>query len=321
MRRWLMILIVLTFACVVAADGPAPAKQTGRKLALLVGVTKYDFLNVKQLTGPANDVLLMRKTLIDCFGFADKDIVILADRPEAVARPTRANIKSHFDRLAKEAMPDDQIVILFGGHGDQQPDQEPFDEPDGLDQIFLPCDAIKESPDAKAIKNAIIDDEVEVWTKAITARGASLWMIFDCCHSATMLRGPSDEVSRSVPEGTLISIAAIREAQKLAANRRETTRSGDAKAPAKKPENKTPKLVAIYACERSQETPELTAPRGGTERHGLLTYTICEVLTKAKTKLTYKELVDRVRAKYVALLILGIYLALMQLLGLFIAIG
>jgi hypothetical protein len=287
----------------VDRSGPKLGTKSGRKFALLVGVTKYDTLKVNELIGPANDVRIMSQMLKDSFAFADKDIVILADIAGASERPTRVNIKSHFDRLTKEAKAGDQMVVLLGGHGHQQPEQEPVDErlrrrrPDGVEQIFLPCDA---GPwdEKKMVVNAIIADEMGVWTKGITDRGASLWLIVDACHSATMLRG-SDEVARALPEGTLVPIEALRKARKAAEARKEITR-GEPEKPAAKPENLTPKLMALYACQRDQEAPELTAPRDGKTRHGLLTYTVCQVLGEAKTKLTYRDLRDRIQAKYIS---------------------
>ena len=65
-----------------------------------------------------------------------------------------------FLRLTNEAKVGDQMVILLGGHLEQQPDQEPFDEPDGLDQTVLPYAAGPWNPDT------IIDDKFDFWTKA-----------------------------------------------------------------------------------------------------------------------------------------------------------
>src|ERR1043165_4369203 len=135
---------------------PSIRDASGRKQALLVGVTKYDKLSDRfHLKGPGNDVVLMRKMLKERFGFADKDIVTLSEGTEASGRPTRANIKSHFDRLARESGAADQVMILLAGHGSQQPDQEPFDEPDGLDETFLPCDAGPWDGGKEAVQRAI----------------------------------------------------------------------------------------------------------------------------------------------------------------------
>jgi len=61
----------------VAETVSLQGKQAGRRLALLVGCTKYDKLAERfQLQGPANDVVMMRALLTERFGFADQDIVI-----------------------------------------------------------------------------------------------------------------------------------------------------------------------------------------------------------------------------------------------------
>jgi hypothetical protein len=276
-------------------------KPSGRKLALLVGCTKYDKLPERfQLKGPGNDVVLMRKVLTERFGFANQDIVTLAEGA-AAGRPTRANIKAQFERLAREAGPMDQVMILLGGHGSQQPDQEPFDEPDGLDETFLPCDAGPWDGSKQMVLNALIDDELEVWTKAITERGASLWLIVDACHSGTMLRG-GDEVAREIPEGELVPEEALRKARQQAAARREGTRGGPAPpAPAAKVMDKNERLVALYACQPHEPTVERRMPPEGTgdTRYGLLSYTICQILTQAQSRLTYRELAQRIQGQYV----------------------
>jgi hypothetical protein len=281
---------------------PKPGANSGRKFALLVGVTRYDNLSDRfQLKGPANDVVLMRATLKDRFAFADKDIVTLAEGNVAAARPTRANIKREFDRLAKEAGPDDQVFILLGGHGSQQPDQEPFDEPDGLDETFLPCDAGPWDGSKEMVTNAVIDDELEVWTKAIVERGAALFLIIDACHSGTMLRGGGDEVLREITEGDLVPEDALKKARQRAAAKREATRGDPAKTPAAKPESKTQRLVALYASQPHEPTVERSMPPdgAGTTRHGLFTYTICQILTQAQSPLSYRELAQRIQAQYV----------------------
>ena len=282
---------------------PKQGAKSGRKLALLVGVTKYDKLGERfELKGPANDVVLMRQVLKDRFSFADKDIVTLAEAAGSAGRPTRANIKRHFDRIAKEAGPGDQVLILLGGHGSQQPDQEPFDEPDGLDETFLPCDAGPWDGKKEMVVNAIIDNELEIWTKAIVDRGAALFIIIDACHSGTMLRDGA-EVLREIPEGDLVPEAALKKARDRASAKREATRGDGPKTPTAKPESKTQRLVALYASQPHEPTVELTMPpnAGSTTRHGLFTYTICQILTQsqAKSPMTYRELAQRVHGQYV----------------------
>jgi hypothetical protein len=270
---------------------------SGRKLALLIGCTKYDKLVEKfQLKGPANDVILMRDTLKERFGFKDADIITLAEGAGAAGRPTRANIKKEFDRLAQVAQPGDQIVILMGGHGSQQPDQPPYDEEDGLDETFLPCDAGPWDGGKEEVTNAIIDDELAVWTKAITDRRAYLWMVVDACHSGTMLRGGgADEVAREIPANELIPEAVLEKARKDANLRKLPPGAEDA------PFSGTgPYLVGLYAAQPFEPTVERPMPpERGTTRYGLLTYTLCQILKRADAPLTYRDLCQRIHTQYV----------------------
>jgi hypothetical protein len=304
MKRSSLLLAILLCFPVIGLTGQkankAPGGQTlpppsGKKLALLVGCTKYDKLTKGfQLVGPGNDVVLLRQTLKDRFGFKDGDMVTLAEGPNAAGRPTRANIKEEFDRLAKIAGPGDQIVILLGGHGSQQPDQPPYDETDGLDETFLPCDAGPWDGGKETVTNAIIDDELGVWTKAITDRRAFLWLIVDACHSGTMLRGGgADEVAREVPANELIPEAVLEKARKDASTRKLEAEDAPFAGTG-------PFLVGLYAAQPYEPTVErFMPPDTGTTKYGLLTYTLCQILTQANAPLTYRDVCQRIHTQYV----------------------
>src|SRR4051812_49253802 len=73
--------------------------------ALLVGVTFYENLpKSRHLAGPGNDVLLVRKLLIEKLHFHPDQIVILSEQEGKDCGknflPTRANIEREFKRLA-----------------------------------------------------------------------------------------------------------------------------------------------------------------------------------------------------------------------------
>jgi len=165
---------------VVAAQAskpePAPAaKEVGRR-ALLVGVRSYDHLSRScHLSGPANDVRLMRGLLEKQFRFLPTDIVTLTEvEGTPNRRPTRANIEREFHQLAERVRQGDQVVILLAGHGGRQPEQVPpdpeFPEPDGIDEIFLPADVSSWRGFPERVSNAIIDNEIGAWLRAITDR-------------------------------------------------------------------------------------------------------------------------------------------------------
>jgi hypothetical protein len=311
------VLMFLSGGRSEAADAPSKAAaQQGAKtapkrsgFALLVGCTKYDHRpRIAPLVGPANDVELMRHVLEDSYGFDGKNIVTLS---EAAAldkgkdyRPVRKNIVRAFRELGEKAKAGDEVVILLSGHGAQQPDDDDpqkADELDGLDEIFLPAD-IGQTDAAGRIPNAVIDDELGTWTSEIAAKGGRVFLIADCCHSGTILRGDV-EVSRLVTPSELGSAEAVEAAQERAKKH----------PPAKLVNEQTVMdrsrvgVVALYAAKAEETAPERPMPYGdaGAKHYGVLTFTLCKLLVeqareKNASPLTYRELGQRIQAQYLA---------------------
>jgi hypothetical protein len=275
-----------------APEPPAPAGPRVGKMALLVGVTRYDHGH-KPLKGPGNDVALFRRVLTNTFGFPASNIVALTEEEGQHGRPTRENVRRAFAELAEKAQAGDQIAILLAGHGSEQPDQVPPDpddpEPNGMDQVFLPADAGQPDLKRKLIPNAIIDDELRVWLKAITDKGARVFLVADCCHSGTLLRGQSEEGARGIPADQLWPAEVIEEARKNGIRATGGLR-GDAPPPSPFKLEKQSSLVALYACQPEQRTYEFPLPDEEAGKHGLLTWTVCQLLSQAGSPLTYREL-------------------------------
>ena len=95
------------------------AKDTRRKLALLVGVNNYpNSERFTNLEGCTTDVDLQEQLLIHRFGFNPKDIIKLTSDKSAEKQPTRKNILTTFEEhLIKQAKPGDVVVFHFSGHG------------------------------------------------------------------------------------------------------------------------------------------------------------------------------------------------------------
>lgn len=298
------------------AFGSEPAKRH----ALLVGCTTYVHCqNISPLHGPLNDVPAMSRLLSTRFGFPEANIRRLLGWPTAEAdRPTYANIKQAFAQLAKDATAGGQVVIYLSGHGTQVPlpaaQTDPLDkrnpEPDGKDEVFLPADV--KSWNGERLDNAIRDDEVGVWLDAIRAKGADVWIVFDCCHSGTMTRGSlaeekfsplvTGEVSRAVEPNALgIPDAAF------AGKPAEVFRSANAEQGALE-ELSTSKnrgnLIAFYAAQAHEEAPDLPRPSGAEKKpenfFGLLTYTLHQTLSSSRLPLTYRDLGRSITARYLA---------------------
>jgi Caspase domain len=316
------VLLLLAYCASAPGQGVSqPGKEnTGPRKdrhALLVGVTYYENKPEKSLIGPGNDVLLVRKLLLDKFQFGPDQIVVLS---EAEGKnkgkdflPTRANIEREFKRLALVVKPGDQVVIHLSGHGSQQPEQKDSADPelDGLDEIFLPRDVGAWDGASGSLKNAIIDDEFGAWLKAVRDKKASVWITFDSCHSGTMTRGGDDsEKTRDLDPVRDLGIPeqAIKEAVAFAAKR-------DAAKPEQSRGSETPPpplklakeggIVAIYACQDKEVTIERVLPKAGGDgkEYGILTYSLCKILTeateKSKEPITYNELARRIQGQYV----------------------
>ena len=196
----LLVPLPLSIASTQSSAGePAGAQKGssgGPRLALLVGVTRYQNFPSLELQGPANDVILIRQMLKDRFEFQDPDIVTLSEadgEKDPTRLPTRANIEREMIALAKKVVEtkEAKVVVYLSGHGTRQPDllREPADvKPDGKSEVFLPTDFARWDKEAKRLKNTVIDFELRDWLKDIRRNGARVWAIVDCCYSGTIAR-------------------------------------------------------------------------------------------------------------------------------------
>lgn len=176
------------------------AAFAGTRHALLVGVSRYNetvATMAPQLAGPPNDVALMTSTLLD-MGFDEDKLTILTDGPERLPEdlaspepPTRQNILTALDALAGNAAQGDDILVYLSGHGAQIPAATTDDEePDGLNEIFLPADFMYRDG---AYHNAILDNEIGARIDRMMAAGATVWLLADTCHSGSLRRSAGRE--------------------------------------------------------------------------------------------------------------------------------
>lgn len=204
----------LAYAAAPTAKLPAP-----RKIALLIGINIYQpedtsvtrpadapaegrwagGLKFQNLTGPAQDVVMMRQLLVSSkYGFPEENIHVLEGNDL-----TRAGILKAMQRyLIDEAQPEDTIVFYFSGHGSLRVNTASqgvqFDiggEPVPLENSLVAADAYLGaddiySTDLRRIFNAAADKRVH------------LTVIIDACHSAGIAhRGVEDPMR--VPRNVL----------------------------------------------------------------------------------------------------------------------
>lgn len=191
-RNHLPLACILMLA--VAANAAAPA---GRKYLLAVGVNAYAS---SPLRGCVNDATGMSELLIGSFGFDGAASALLTDQTA-----TRANILGAIDRYAGLIEADDLFVFFYSGHGSLFPDQYSLERdetqaldlsylrarglniPDGYyDSTLVPIDAGQSS--ARPWGNQILDDELYLRFSRMTARGATVILISDSCHSGSLAR-------------------------------------------------------------------------------------------------------------------------------------
>ena len=184
----------------------------------------------------------------------------------------------------------------MAGHGSQQPaNSDPTEEePDGLDEIFLPEDASGWDGKVGRVKNAVVDDEIRAWINNIRNAGAFVWLVIDACQSGTMARGA--EVERQIPMSELVPQAAIDAAISQSARRG----ASDADALLGWSDS-AGDVAALYAAHMTETTPERPLPNANSPVHGLFSYTIADILSQSTTALTYRELALRVIEQYRAM--------------------
>jgi Caspase domain len=159
--------------------------------ALLIGIDTYspalnnnsisksrsEFLDLK---GCRNDVVSIASILTSKFHFDQRNIDTLINQSAS-----RIAILSQIEQLLEQSYEGDIAFIYYAGHGSQVHNSLSF-EANKKDQTIVPADAWKEGiqdirdKELAKIFNAFIDKKVK------------LTVIFDCCHSGSISRGPND---------------------------------------------------------------------------------------------------------------------------------
>jgi len=141
--------------------------------ALLVGVADYPGQS-DDLPLVANDVVAMRKMLVEDLGYDPNYIYTLEDHDA-----TRHNILGGISEFLGRAGPDGTAMFYFSGHGTRTQENvalvEPIDiEEDGVDEALVAYDQL------------IIDDEAGFAMRMLDAGHISAF--YDTCHSGTGVR-------------------------------------------------------------------------------------------------------------------------------------
>lgn len=290
----------------------AVADTERRNHALLVAVTQYPSLfRSEWLTGPNNDALMMQAYLREeaPVRFAPEDIRVLATGLEiAQAEPTLAAIRAEMARLADVAAPGDFVLLHFGGHGIEQPARFPDQEVDGRDQVFMPKDVQRMTRALGHWPNGYVDKDIKEDITAIRRKGAFVWAIFDCCHSGTITRAldavPAGEVSRKIdPRRYDIPPDMWSPVRTRALTLQDhAPRSIFGAAGSVGQESDLGPLVAFFAAQTTEETPELPLPPFSDDalQMGLFSFTVLSKL-RENPQMSYRQLGQAIHHAYLGM--------------------
>src|SRR5271154_5332196 len=160
--------------------------------ALLIGINNYSpppnykpstnvgRLNFPDLQGCRNDVMAMYSVIVSRFNFKIKNIDTLMDD-----LATRDAVLHAMNDLLQKCNSGDIAFIFYAGHGSQVTNSLSATKADKLDETIVPSDTWKEGvrdirdKELAAIFNKFIDKKIK------------LTVIFDCCHSGSISRGPN----------------------------------------------------------------------------------------------------------------------------------
>lgn len=137
-----------------------------KRLALLVGTTRYEDELLTTLKGPEADVRCLADVLRapEICGFDDVNLLL-----NATASHVRLAVCEFFSR----GTPEDLLVLYFSGHGVVDP---------GGGLYFCMSDTRKSLLRATALPAALVRDEMD------SSRSRSQLLILDCCHAGAFER-------------------------------------------------------------------------------------------------------------------------------------
>ncbi|MGB8509288.1 MAG: caspase family protein [Pyrinomonadaceae bacterium] len=300
-RRRATILSLCLFLLVQIFSTPPPSQAAARsssraravvvathaKYAMLVGVNKYPG---NPLNGCVNDVTSLREMLINNFGFAAENIVMLTDE-----QATRANILSNLDGFGAKLHRDDLFVFAYSGHGtlfpdsyseeqdetdslhfepDPRNDNKPFFEDGKYDAAICPVDS-RETSSGKPWHNLILDDELYARFSRFASQGAYINYLTDSCFSGTQGRDLFKTRSMKLSDALGVPVNQIR---KPASQHRADARGLGGR------------YLIISSSNSLQPSSEWKNDKG--EPCGLFSYVFQKLVKLQNGKITYKELYE-----------------------------
>ncbi len=253
-----------------------PANTRSERFALCIGVADYRDDGITDLRFCEKDAGRMKQHFISHLGIPEEHVRLLTG-----CHATKQNIREQIAWLQNISDADDYCYVYFSSHGATLEDTD-GDEPDGLDECFLPYDAELSNLGA----TVIIDDEFHQWVTAI--RGQVV-LLFDSCHAGGAARGLKCAIRRPrVRNGRNIRV----DRWGMLERRRRDARRRSAEEP-----------MGLSACPASSPSYETTDLTAGVFTHFLLAGLRGPADTNGDQMVSLVEAADYVKrevAEYVA---------------------
>lgn len=229
--------------------------QVQNKSALLVGINYEGTEN--QLYGCINDTTNMKEALEQFYKY--NQFTVLTDKTNK--KPTKENIISEFTNLLKNAVPGDNLLFFYSGHGTNDHDLN-GDERDDQDELIVPLGA-------HTLYDCIRDDELNKIIKDYLKPGVSLSTLFDCCFSGTSLDLKYNYIDTTNFEKTTI-------------NELVSETMGN--------------VWMISGCQDNQTSADATVVYNNRQMNaGAMTYAFLKCLKEQGTNISYKQLITNMR--------------------------
>lgn len=235
------------------------------KRALLIGLGEQKDVKWDKINGD-KDIPYV-KEMLKASGYKQDNMKTLINK-----QATKKGILDAFKSLTDRCRKGDIVYIHFSGHGQQMTDID-GDEPEGLDESWIPYDAYlsygKEDDGSKHLS----DDEIDILLKGIREKIGSngkILVVVDACHSGDSTHGAGDksEVIRGTRDSFTIPHEFIKPCKRI------NTKEG---------------WVLLSACKPNQTNSELKS-----KPVGKLTYGLFEIVMNNKN-LTNDEIMDKLR--------------------------
>ena len=301
-------LLALAPICFLGAMIASPI-QARENYALIAAASDYPNLDEKYWRkGPKNDAVLVRDYLLNAAPVKfQPDNVTTLGSGDGLELATHDAILRELGEIAAKAKKGDFVFLQFSGHGSYQPATEADTaEQDGRDEIFLAADT-KMADGQPFMPNVITDNQFADAFTAIRKTGATLWLVFDSCHSGTITRGAPGEddlvmreikpADLGIPDSAFASVAADTDG--------DATRAAPLSAASFEEEADLGNMVAFFAAQSTETTPEkgyeVTLEDGSTvkQNYGVFTHTIFSAMAR-NPAMTYRQLAQSVLASYAA---------------------